>query len=95
MKTSGRYILRELGGRGVLTPASVRDGSAGTRSGALRAITLSGSAYWLLKSFEGRDFTLDEAVDAVCGRYDVPRETALSDITSLLDTLRRCGALTD
>ena len=34
--------------------------SAGTRSGALRAITLSGSAYWLLKSFEGRNFTLSK-----------------------------------
>lgn len=74
-------------------PACTLDRSARSSSGRLRTITLSGSAYWLLKSFDGREFSLDEAVDAVCGHYDVDRGIVEADINNLLDTLRSCGAL--
>lgn len=95
MKISDRYVLREVGGKGVLMPERVTDASLRTASGALRAITLSGSAFWMLKTFEGREFSLEDAVDAVCGHYDADRATVEKDVSLLVDTLRSCGALED
>ena len=72
MKISDRYILREVGGKGVLMPERVTDESLRTASGALRAITLSGSAFRMLKNFEGREVSFTDAVDAV---YNPQNET--------------------
>ena len=93
MMVSDSYVLRELAGKGVLMPERVTDPSLRTESGALRAIGLSASAFWLLKTFEGRDFTAEQAVAAVCSHYDVDRSTAEADVTALLDTLRSCGII--
>ena len=95
MKLSDRYILRELAGKGVLMPASVTDPSVRTESGALRAISLSASAFWLLKTFEGREFSEEQAVDAVCGHFDAPRAQVELDLATLIDSLRSSGALDD
>ena len=95
MKLSSKYNLRELAGKGVLMPASVADMSIRTASGALRAISLSGSTFWLLKTFEGQNFSVEQAVDAVCGHFDVPRNQVERDLATLLDSLRSCGALED
>ena len=95
MRISSSYILRELAGRGVLMPERVSDPSLRTESGDLRAIGLSGSAFWLLKTFEGRDFTVEQAVDALCRHYDVDRSRAWADVASMIETLRSCGALED
>lgn len=95
MKLSSSYVLRELAGKGVLMPERVTDPSLRTESGALRAIGLSASAFWLLKTFEGRDFTAEQAVDALCRHYGVERSRAEADIDSMLETLRSCGALED
>ena len=95
MKRSNRYVLREVGGKGVLMPESVSDPSSRTASGALRAITLSGSAFWMLKHFEGQEFSIEDAVSAVCGHYDASRATVEVDVSSLIETLRACGALED
>ena len=95
MKLSDRYVLREVGGKGVLMPERVTDASLRTASGALRAITLSGSAYWMLKSFEGREFSLEDAVDAVYDHYEADRGVVEKDVSTLIETLRTCGALED
>ena len=95
MRISSSYILRELAGRGVLMPERVSDPSLRTESGDLRAIGLSGSAFWLLKTFEGREFSFSEAVDAVCDHYEADRGVVEKDVSSLFDTLRSCGVLED
>ena len=95
MKISDKYVLREVGGKGVLMPEKVTDRSHRTASGALRAITLSGSAFWMLQHFEGREFSLEDAVDAVCEHYEADRAAVEKDASSLFDTLRSCGALED
>lgn len=76
-------------------PGRTTDPSLRTASGALQAITLSGSAYWMLKSFEGREFSMKDAVDAVCGHYEADHETVEKDVSSLIESLRTCGALED
>lgn len=93
MKLSNRYVLREVGGKGVLMPERVSNPSFRTASGALRAITLSGSAFWMLKTFEGREFSQEEAVDAVCDHYEADRGVVEKDVSTLIETLRTCGAL--
>lgn len=93
MKLNDRYVLRELAGCGVLVPARVSDPSVRTEAGELRTVKLSGSAFWLLKFFAGLDFSMEQAVDAVCGHYDVDRSSALTDINQMIDTLRSCGAM--
>lgn len=93
MRFSSKYILQELAGRKVLMPASVSDPSVRTASGALRAITLSDSASWLLETFEGRDFSVEQAVDAICEHYEVERSVVEADIASLFDKLCSCGAV--
>ena len=95
MKLSDRYVLREVGGKGVLMPERVTDASLRTASGALRAITLSGSAFWMLQHFEGREFSRQDAVDAVCDHYEADRAIVEKDVSSLFGTLRSCGALED
>ena len=95
MKLNDKYVLRELAGKGVLMPERVSDPSLRTESGDLRAIGLSGSAFWLLKHFEGREFSREEAVDAVCGHYEAERTVVEKDVSSLFGTLRSCGALED
>ena len=93
MKLSDKYVLRELAGKGLLMPERVTDSSLRTASGALRAITLSGSAFWMLKHFEGREFSLEDAVDAVCDHYEADRAIVEADVSSLVETLRTYGAL--
>ena len=93
MKLNDRYLIREIAGRGVLVPARVSDPSVRTDSGKLRTMRLTSSALWLLRTFEGQDFTMEQAVDAVCEHYDVEHSAAQADVLSLLDTLRSCGAL--
>lgn len=95
MKISDTYVLRELAGKGLLMPEKVTDPTLRTASGALRAISLSGSAYWMLKSFEGREFSQEEAVDAVCDHYEADRATVEKDVSLLFNNLRACGALED
>ena len=95
LKISDKYVLRELAGKGLLMPEKVTDASTRTASGEFRAITLSGSAFWMLKHFEGREFSIEEAVDAVCDHYEANRGTVKSDVSSLTETLRTCGALED
>ena len=95
MKLNDKYVLREIAGKGLLMPERVTDPSLRTVSGALRAITLSGSAFWILKHFEGREFSLEDAVNAVCNHYEADRVIVEKDVTSLLDTLRSCGVLED
>ena len=95
MKISDKYVLRELAGKGLLMPEKVTDASIRTASGTLRSITLSGSAFWMLKYFDGREFSLEDAVDAVCDHYEADRATVEKDVSSLFDTLRSCGVLED
>ena len=95
MKLSDKYVLRSLAGKGLLMPEKVTDRSHRTASGALRAITLSGSAFWMLKRFEGLEFSLKDAVDAVCDHYEADRASVEKDVSTLFDTLRDCGALED
>lgn len=93
MKISDSYILRELDGRGILLPEKVSEHSRKAVSCTSQAVALSGSAYWMLKLFEGREFTSEQAVEAVCAHFDVDRATAVADIAALLGSLKDSGVL--
>ena len=41
----------------------------------------------------GRDTSKEEIVDAMCARYDAPRDVIAADVDEVLATLRGIGAL--
>lgn len=87
MKVRNNYNTRKIAGVTVLVPSSVM-GKVNVNTARLNATGL-----WLLKSLEGKDFTIKEAVDLMCGEYGIDRDTALGDVNTLLGALRQCGFL--
>ena len=87
MKVRNNYNTRKIAGVTVLVPSSVA-GKVNVNTARLNATGL-----WLLKSLEGKDFTIEEAVDLMCGEYGIDRDTALGDVNTLLGALRQCGFL--
>lgn len=87
MKVRNNYNTRKIAGVTVLVPSSVA-GKINVNTASLNATGL-----WLLKSLEGKDFTIEEAVDLMCGEYGIDRDTALGDVNALLGALRQCGFL--
>lgn len=88
MKIRSNYNIREIAGVTVLVPSSVA-GKADVKTASLNATGL-----WLLKALEGKtDFTVDDAVDLMCGEYGIGRDMAVNDVNALLGALRQCGFL--
>ena len=86
MKLSEEFHIREVGGKNVVYGSKSTDGRQ-------QVICLSNSTDWLLRQLAGREFTKDEAVSLVCSRYEVDSETALRDVSSVLDVLDANGLL--
>ena len=88
MKIRNNYNIREIAGVTVLVPSSVV-GKSGVKTASLNATGL-----WLMKALEGKtDFTVDDAVDLMCGEYGIDRNMAVNDVNALLGALRQCGFL--
>ena len=86
MKLSEEFRIREVGGQKIVYGSKAADGQQ-------QVICLSNSTAWLLEQLAGKEFTTDEAASLVCSRYDVDAETALQDISSVLDILATNGLL--
>ena len=86
MKLSEEFRIREVGGKNIVYGSRTADGLQ-------QVICLSNSTDWLLRQLAGREFTLEEAVSMVCSRYEVDSETAMRDISSVLDVLAANGLL--
>ena len=87
MKIGNNYNIREIAGVTVLVPSSVA-GKADVKTASLNATGL-----WLLKTLEGKDFTVDDAVDLMCAEYGIDRDMAVNDVNALIGALRQCGFL--
>lgn len=87
MKVRNNFTIREIAGATILMPSSV----AGKAE--VSTVNINGTGLWLLHSLEGREFSADDAVQLLCDRYDITRETAARDAGTLLDALRKCGFL--
>ena len=80
MKLSEEFRIREVGGKKIIYGPKAADGQR-------QVICLNGSTAWLLEQLAGKEFTPDEAASLVCSRYDVDAETAMQDVSSVLDIL--------
>lgn len=58
-----------------------------------RAISLNDTAIYLVKSVEGRDFSIEDWADLLQTRYEVDRAVALDDARTLAETLREVGII--
>ena len=86
MKLSEEFRIREVGGKNIIYGSKTADGLQ-------QVICLSNSTDWLLRQLAGREFTKDEAVSMVCSHYEVDSETAMRDVSSVLDVLAANGLL--
>ena len=58
-----------------------------------RIISLNDSGAWLWQELSGKDFSVEDAAELLCRRYDVESETALEDARKWTDTLKECKAI--
>lgn len=87
MKIRNNYNIREIAGVTVLVPSSVAGKSD------IKTASLNATGLWLLKTLEGKDFTVDDAVDLMCAEYGIDRDMAVNDVNALIGALRQCGFL--
>ena len=76
------YVLREVVGEYILIPTGKL---SMTKNGV---VTISESAAYLLKKMEGGK-TLSQLCDLLLEEYEVDRETALSDVQGMIDSMRQ------
>ncbi len=56
-----------------------------------RVVTLNQTAAFLIESVEGKDFTAEDLIDLLVGKYSIDRELASRDVQNLIDTLLKEG----
>ncbi|MCQ2120069.1 MAG: PqqD family protein [Bacteroidales bacterium] len=87
MKIKKGFVIREICGETLACPegASLVDFSM--------MIRLNETSAFLWKEFEGKEFTEETLADALCERYTVEREVALSDVKALVAQLKEIGII--
>ncbi len=60
---------------------------------SVRILSLNPTSYFLWENLSDKDFTVEQAADLLCGKYDVSPETAMSDVRNWVDQLQEYGAI--
>ncbi|MBE6724828.1 MAG: PqqD family protein [Ruminococcaceae bacterium] len=84
MKLKDDFITQDIEGTQFLVPVG-----AETFHGIVRSNKTAAFIVNCLKE----ETTKDQIVDAMCKKYDAPRETIAKDVETILNTLRRIHAL--
>ena len=84
MKLKGDFVTQVIDDTQFLVPLGGESFRGIVRSNKTAAFIVD-----LLKE----ETTAEAIVDAMCARYDAPRETVAADVGAILDTLRGIGAL--
>ena len=58
-----------------------------------KVVMLNSSSAWLWQQMEGRDFSREEALDALLGHFDITKEQAEADLDNWLRILSDNGIL--
>ncbi len=87
MKLKKDFVVREICGLKVLS------GEGADNVNFSKLVKLNDSAAYLLESVGENDFTEDTLADLLCEKYDVARETALTDAKSLCKVLKDNGII--
>ena len=86
MKLKPDFITQDIDGTQFLVPVGAESFNGIVRSNETAAFIVN-----CLKE----ETTLDQIVDAMCEKYDAPRETIASDAARVIETLRSIDALTE
>lgn len=89
MQFNKSFELRDVCGEKVLIATGIEN----IDFGAL--INLNGTAADIYNHFINKTFTTEDVVAYITQEYDVDADTALRDINSLLDSLRKAGVIQD
>ena len=87
MKLLEGLVLRPLGKDYIVT------GEGLARIDFSKVVSLNAVAAWLWEQVRGRDFTPEELVSLLTGRYDVDEARARADVDKLLASWREAGIL--
>lgn len=88
MRVSDEFILREIAGEYMLVPV----GSAAAAFNGL--ITMNEVGNFIFNAMH-TDRTVEELVEQITSEYEVPAETARTDLMEFLEQLRRVNALVE
>lgn len=58
-----------------------------------KVISISDSGAYLWNKFNGKDFTLSDACEAITDKYDIDYGTAMHDVKELFDKLSTIGVV--
>ncbi len=89
MRINEGFELREMCGEHIVI------GTGMTNIDFSKVISLNESAVYLWREIEGKEFTLEMLVSLLTEQYDVPYDTALSDITALVNKWSEVGIVSD
>ena len=88
MRIKKGFILREVCGEHVITG----EGLAAVNFG--RLLALNETAAWLWKQADAMgDFTVDALTEKLCEEYEVTKETALHDVTTIVEQWQKEGVI--
>lgn len=85
MKLKDTFVTQEIDGEQIMVEAG------GGFAGMVRS---NATAAFIIDSLR-EDTTKEAILDAMCQKYDAPREVIDSDIDNVLASLRKIGALED
>ena len=83
MKLKKNFITQEMDGEQIMVA------TAGTFAGMVRSNATAGFIIDCLK----KDVTKEIILDAMCQKYEAPREMMSADVDKVLNNLRKIGAL--
>ena len=86
MKLRDDFITQQIDDTQVMVAAGGEAFSGIVRSNATAAFIVD---------MLGEETTAEAIVDAMCAKYDAPREVIAADVDRILDTLRSVGALSE
>ena len=84
MKLKEEFITQDIDNVQFLVPVGAEEFSGIVRSNKTAAFIVD-----MLRS----DTTMDAIVEAMCAKYDAPREMIAGDVAEILDTLRGINAI--
>ena len=87
MKLKEGFKLRPLGREFIV----VGEGIAQVNFNKM--ISLNGTAAFLWKELEGKEFTVEEVTKLLCGNYEVDAATAAADAATLVENWRKAELL--
>lgn len=87
MKIRNGFVLREMCGETIVSAEGMDNFDFN------KVISLNGTAAYLWKAVESRDFDEDTLTQLLLDRYEVDRETAAKDASRLVKTWNEAGLL--